>query len=291
MATLGSHSPTHCPHCNGILPARFGAEPLPAACPICQRPLAAEHFKSPQAQAEGLRSAVERQKSAQMERERWRDQQRAERANLERQFRDELIDEGILSGNSHSLVVMVPSLDAATSPLPDERKQKFLDRLTKLAKQVFADSDARGQYVLYEETGDYETTTNPLHNQVPIAACSTCRGYCCMGGGEHAFFDFDSLAFRAEQHGIESVEEVIHTYRELLPEQTITDSCVFHTDRGCNIPRDLRAFTCNSFVCAGLDDFLSKPPASDITEIAIVSQHDGKRLRETVVRPEQAGDP
>ena len=50
--------------------------------------------------------------------------------------------------------------------------------------------------------------------------------------------------------------DVCEVYTSHLPTHVIEDSCVFHTPKGCSLPRHLRADTCNSFECDGLRNLL-----------------------------------
>jgi len=268
-----------CPHCLGILPVRIGGEEPATTCPFCQREIILDQTADPRAAAESMRARLESQQAAHREREQWREQQREERAASEQRFHRELIELNVLSAADSSAVVLVPSYDGQITALPEGRKQKFLERLTRITEQLFNETgDDRGSYVLYDEAAP-TAPPDRLRDQVPIAACTLCRGWCCTGGGEHAFLDRDSLKYRSEQHGYASAEEMVAACRDWLPEATNDGSCVFHTEGGCNLPRQMRSFTCNSFLCAGLDHFENHPPDGEVTEIAIVAQRNGERKR------------
>ncbi len=101
------------------------------------------------------------------------------------------------------------------------------------------------------------TTTPADVSDVSRDACGTCRGFCCAWGGTHAFLGKTTLARIATERSITNHTELATLYFDLLPERSYSGSCVFHTQRGCALPRDLRADICNSFVCGGLQAYLT----------------------------------
>jgi hypothetical protein len=38
-------------------------------------------------------------------------------------------------------------------------------------------------------------------------------------------------------------------YLSYLPEKTFKESCVYHTETGCSLPRDMRSHVCNDYLC------------------------------------------
>jgi hypothetical protein len=48
--------------------------------------------------------------------------------------------------------------------------------------------------------------------------------------------------------------ELLDDYISLLPERTFSGSCVFHGERGCALPQEMRSGLCNDFYCEGLSD-------------------------------------
>jgi hypothetical protein len=44
----------------------------------------------------------------------------------------------------------------------------------------------------------------------------------------------------------------VAAYVECLPSQTFAESCVYHGERGCGLPSEMRAATCNDFYCEEL---------------------------------------
>jgi hypothetical protein len=46
--------------------------------------------------------------------------------------------------------------------------------------------------------------------------------------------------------------DVFEAYLSHLPSRTYVESCEYHTERGCALPRHMRARKCNEFCCGGL---------------------------------------
>ena len=84
-------------------------------------------------------------------------------------------------------------------------------------------------------------------------ACAICKGYCCRMGGNHAYLDVDTIQ-RVLQDGDAELDDVVGLYLANVPENGVQDSCIFHTERGCALPRQLRSGTCNQYHCEGLNE-------------------------------------
>ena len=83
--------------------------------------------------------------------------------------------------------------------------------------------------------------------------CATCRGACCTRGGTHAFLGAAALRDMARRHTNGDTGAPLEAlYAEHLPAAHFADSCVFHGERGCTLPRALRSNTCNRYLCGAL---------------------------------------
>jgi len=49
--------------------------------------------------------------------------------------------------------------------------------------------------------------------------------------------------------------DILALYLSYLPNRNVVESCVYHTRRGCTLPRDIRADICNTWYCGGLWKF------------------------------------
>ncbi|AGH42448.1 hypothetical protein [Paraglaciecola psychrophila] len=83
-------------------------------------------------------------------------------------------------------------------------------------------------------------------------ACATCMGSCCKHGQPHAFVDYPSLQHLLASQATElSEQELTDLYSDYFPTRSYQDSRVFQGNKGCLLPRELRSFTCNNFLCDG----------------------------------------
>ena len=137
-------------------------------------------------------------------------------------------------------IVVVPHREAQLVPIEPERRHTLEDRLNELAVQCAGQPHA--------------SVRQPSEPPEPVpAVCSSCHGACCYHGGQHAaFLDEDAIGSFAAEHPELAAPEITEAYLRHVPERHFAGSCVFHTDRGCNLPRTMRAAICNLYECRGL---------------------------------------
>jgi len=122
---------------------------------------------------------------------------------------------------------------------------------------------------------DLRTMKDPEHNASPLrpepagfagtvarAGCALCGGYCCKGGGEHAYLDERDMARVREARPELAASAVIRLYMERVPAEGYAGSCVFHGKQGCTLDRSLRSDVCNSYFCNALRDFVATANAA-----------------------------
>lgn len=142
----------------------------------------------------------------------------------------------------------VPAMLRPLTALSPKRKQEFQQHWERLIAAAFeAEVDA---------SHDVETSASPESAVEPspvlAAACGTCQGVCCQTGGTRAYTT-EALVNRYRQaHPTATPEEILEDYVSRIPEFTFQDSCVFHEQAGCALPRELRSDTCNQFSCEEL---------------------------------------
>jgi hypothetical protein len=93
-------------------------------------------------------------------------------------------------------------------------------------------------------------------------------------GGEHAFLYPDHFRRFLRKHPERSRDELLADYLSRVPSASVRDSCVYHGDAGCVLPRELRANLCNSFLCGDLTELLaarSRPDAPPVLACCIRS--------------------
>jgi hypothetical protein len=119
--------------------------------------------------------------------------------------------------------------------------------------------------------------------RVARAACSLCRGYCCKGGGDHAYLDERVMARVRQARPELDARAVLRLYIERVPKSGYAGSCVFHGEAGCGLDRALRSDVCNSYFCGGLSQFVNTTEVA-AAAVVIATQASEKRTS-PVLRP------
>jgi hypothetical protein len=82
------------------------------------------------------------------------------------------------------------------------------------------------------------------------APSRACRGHCCLkGNSTQAFLTVDSIAWVRRNDPLATPEAIRDAYLSRVPAQSVAGSCLFHGDRGCTLPRTIRAEICNAWQC------------------------------------------
>lgn len=113
--------------------------------------------------------------------------------------------------------------------------------------------------------------------------CAMCAGGCCQRGNTHAFLDAEELAFRLAASPQTSPAELLAAYFAALPERSVEGSCVFHGECGCVLPRTSRARICNTWCCAGLDEWANAIEAAPKGRLCVASVDEGVVRRAVVI--------
>jgi hypothetical protein len=116
---------------------------------------------------------------------------------------------------------------------------------------------------------------------VLAAGCATCRGHCCMGGGEHAYIDERTMARVRRDNPDHDANAIIRLYLKRLAPLSYRGSCLFHGPEGCTLDRALRAELCNAYYCNGLQNFMKTAPVPD--RVQIVAARNGRERRSGVM--------
>jgi hypothetical protein len=146
------------------------------------------------------------------------------------------------------VLARLPANERTIVPLPEERRAAFATNVAAALRRALDDPDRPVPEAMLEAPA----TQAPLIG----AACAACRGSCCTSGGEHAFLYPDHFRRYLREHPERSPDELLADYLSRVPPAGYHDSCVYHEERGCALPRNLRANLCNSFLCGDLKDLL-----------------------------------
>ncbi len=118
--------------------------------------------------------------------------------------------------------------------------------------------------------------------EVVRAGCSHCQGFCCRGGGEHAYLDERTMARVRRDNPDLDAAGIIGLYMRSVASPAFEGSCLFHGPSGCTLPQTLRAELCNIYYCKGLWDFLKTRPLPDQVTI-VASRGDVTRRSDVLV--------
>jgi hypothetical protein len=111
---------------------------------------------------------------------------------------------------------------------------------------------------------------------VARAACTACRGWCCKGGGEHAYLDERVMARVRHAQPELDARAVLRLFIERVPAAGYDGSCVFHGAEGCTLDRALRSDVCNSYFCTALGNYVKSE--STPTNVMVIAA-DGEEMR------------
>jgi hypothetical protein len=171
-----------------------------------------------------------------------------------------------LDESSVVLLTKVPYIRLELTELPSERLEEFRNNvknsLSKAADGWSAADAAEKSLKLADDEesseSESESESDKSNCEQPslhvLNACMTCGGYCCKAGGAHAFLDKDNIRRIWMTRPEDTPESVLQYYLDSLPPQSSVGWCVYHTDRGCNLDRTMRADICNDFHCSGIVD-------------------------------------
>jgi hypothetical protein len=176
-------------------------------------------------------------------------------------------------------VIVVPDDMSEVQWQPSERKQAHIDFLFDLSVQTIATLDDPGDRLPEEQFAD-------LNPPVKIASdvCSICKGACCHLGNEKAFLDTAALRRFIKISGLSDPLEIVYTYYGHLPKSAVADACVYQTDRGCALPRWMRADICNSYRCQGLQQAEKMNRQRGSRRLCVLIRRDNRTIRSAFIR-------
>jgi hypothetical protein len=180
--------------------------------------------------------------------------QRQKRSQLAEAYRDrEALWQGI--GDVQSIqAIVVPANLRKIVKIPARRKRAFRKHLTEIISQA-VELRANSTNPPPGETADDSTSPPPELKSLLTRGCTTCRGRCCNGGGEHAYLNPDTILGYMRNHPQQRPSDVLEAYLSYLPMRAYEDSCVYQTKNGCALPRGMRAKISGDFFCEELRQF------------------------------------
>jgi hypothetical protein len=89
------------------------------------------------------------------------------------------------------------------------------------------------------------------------AACAVCGGHCCRKGGDSGYLDADDFVRIRRLFPHFTDRQIEAAYVAAVADETYQGSCIFHSTKGCSLPRALRSRLCLAYYCLGLKDVIA----------------------------------
>lgn len=227
--------------------------------PVCQdldcRRVAAKkismpafHFKCYLAtQSKRIRAERSAKKAARIAHEADMFRRRADKAATEAAdetaWREKIQHHDVVQARPDILKLIIPKGPEQLMVSSNERREIHTEYLIKILQEVDESPSTEHEKIQKE----VET-----FNALAVGLCTACAGGCCTKGGDVAYLTADTMRRVRTSFPDLSSEELLQRYSELIPTQSMEGSCIYHTQRGCALPRDLRSDTCNEYACEAL---------------------------------------
>jgi hypothetical protein len=175
------------------------------------------------------------------------------------------------------LAVVVPANLRRIVNLPERRRRPFRDCLIQSLNQAAALRASSANRRSRDEQRIPPESSSLVLDPLLGRGCATCRGRCCNLGRDHAYQDAANLESYMHRHPDQRPRHILEDYLSRMPNRAYKESCVYHVEAGCVLPREMRAGICNEFYCTELRDFqrqFPRGPSQAVIYIAI----EGTRL-------------
>jgi len=195
------------------------------------------------------------------------------------QLRDELATEHGIIAPQQFFVTVIPRFANLVAALPDQRRKTFRKMIELLVDELVTSPDAsieRNEPPL-QSLGEHRTGLDLENERLVGLVCAACGGFCCWNGDTHAYLRVETLRRLLLERPELHIKQIVDLYVGFLPERSFENSCVFHAQTGCTLPREMRSDTCNSHYCDGQHSLRAAliqgaPPR------AFVAKSDGDRI-------------
>lgn len=243
-------------------------------CVVCGRPLSARELSTQTCSAPACqRAAVAERGRMVYERNQARYaaliQQEIEQAT---RLHDRVMEAfGFREPDSFRLTV-IPAVTARLVNLPERRRRALRDHLNALLDQT---AGLPAPPLTAEEPAPSPTPRESRLQAVLGQACACCQGFCCEGGGDHAYLTVETLRRYQAAHPDQRPHDFFAAYLERVDQRTVEGSCIYHQADGCALPRALRADLCNQHFCKALVEFQRDLPTTGPVRGFFVAAHYG----------------
>jgi hypothetical protein len=172
---------------------------------------------------------------------------------------------------------ILPANADPLAPQDAARRAEFREELAETIDRAMAvdANPATEPSVAEAQPGDLD--------QLSVGVCTACRGSCCRSGGNHAYLTAETIARVLKSNPEWSPAQLLKSYLECLPDESVVDSCIYHSGAGCGLPRILRSETCNRHFCGKLKQLRSTLPRQPIPPVLGVLFDDRKWARTVLI--------
>jgi len=114
--------------------------------------------------------------------------------------------------------------------------------------------------------------------------CSHCGGRCCQHGAAwHAFIDITVLRQWTDDHPGRTLDNAVEAYVDALPTAHVHGACLYQTAQGCALPRERRAWICNGYACAALQQVQAEACRDPRVSVVALTMHQARVTQAAVV--------
>jgi hypothetical protein len=182
-------------------------------------------------------------------------------------------------------ISVVPFHTRPTVPVSEEERQELLSFLQGRLQEISSHEHAP-RAVPTDPTMEQAVNAEAPNDVATLLGkvCGVCAGFCCHHGAtNHAFLDEETLLRVLAQHPDIPAAEVVMDFISRIPAEHYKGSCVYHTETGCNLPRDMRARICNAYECRGLKDTRERFANTGAARVFVVVRHDNRIMHSAFV--------
>ncbi len=177
------------------------------------------------------------------------------------------------------LPVVVPAIRRPLTCLADERKSALADHLKKLIDRAGAERDVLPGARPTETEPQAAPEANGSPPPMVHEACTLCRGSCCVNGGDGGYLTVETLLRHLDANRELEPADLPDMFLAYVEEETVENSCIFHDQNGCSLPRNIRSATCNDFECTGLSRLLKELSGEGLHPIFLIADEKNMAVR------------
>ncbi|MDH5325468.1 MAG: hypothetical protein OEZ68_15245 [Gammaproteobacteria bacterium] len=149
-------------------------------------------------------------------------------------------------------IAVLPANTLQMRPIPDSRKVAFVGYLNMIADELATTDLQKLDEIIDKRVSDYCELFDE-ERKLLGKACATCRGYCCVTVGEkNAFLDAIIMRRFWRENPQLTTGQLVDLYTGYIASECVEHSCLYHSDLGCRLPRNMRAYICNEYLCPPL---------------------------------------